>query len=61
MNGSQIAQTGNLGTVPGNWSIVGTGDFDGDGRGDIFWRDTNSGSGCAWRPVSTGQRQTSPA
>ena len=45
MNGSQIAQTGNLGTVPDNWSIVGTRDFDGDGRGDILW--PNSGSGCA--------------
>ena len=26
-----------------NWKIVGTGDFDGDGRADILWRNSSSG------------------
>ncbi len=35
-----VGSTGGLGTVPGNWSIVGQRDFDGDGKTDILWRDT---------------------
>jgi hypothetical protein len=26
--------------VPNTWSIIGTGDFNGDGNGDILWRDS---------------------
>jgi len=33
---------------PTNWSIVGTGDFDGDFKSDILWHDT-SGNVAIWR------------
>jgi hypothetical protein len=40
MNGTAIASTMVVSSVATNWSIVGTGDFDGDGKTDILWRDT---------------------
>jgi hypothetical protein len=36
-----------VGTVPTSWSIVETGYFNGDGKGDILWRDT-SGNTAIW-------------
>ena len=40
----QSAGVANVSTV---WSIVGTGDFDGDGKSDILWHD-NSGNVAIW-------------
>jgi hypothetical protein len=34
--------------VPSNWSVAATGDFDGDGKTDILWRDTTSGTVAIW-------------
>jgi hypothetical protein len=34
--------------LPSNWSIVETGDFDGDGKSDILWRDSNTGTVTIW-------------
>ncbi|MFL6796059.1 MAG: FG-GAP-like repeat-containing protein [Xanthobacteraceae bacterium] len=47
MNGISVVSSALVGTAPLNWSIVGTGDFDGDGFGDILWRDT-SGTVAIW-------------
>jgi serralysin len=47
MNGSQIANEqqvtfgGNLAMPDSSWSVAGIGDFDGDGKSDILWRNTN--------------------
>jgi hypothetical protein len=39
MNGTQVAQSAGVGNVPPNvWKLVGTGDFNGDGKSDILWR-----------------------
>jgi len=35
-----------------DWHIVGTGDFDGDGKGDLLWR-TNSGALAVWEMDGT--------
>ena len=40
MSAGSIAQGVSVGNLPTNWSIVGTGDFDGDGITDILWRNT---------------------
>jgi hypothetical protein len=31
-----------------NWAVVGTGDFNGDGRSDILWRDQITGKNAMW-------------
>jgi hypothetical protein len=40
MNGATVSSAGGIGSVPSTWSIAGTGDFDGDGKTDLLWRDT---------------------
>ena len=47
MNGSTVFSSVGLGQIPTAWSIVATGDFNGDGKSDILWRDT-SGNIVAW-------------
>jgi hypothetical protein len=31
-----------------NWSIAGVGDFDGDGKPDILWRNGTTGENAIW-------------
>jgi len=55
MNSSQIIGSGtvvnNVGQpVPlgSNWNVVEIGDFTGDGKSDIMWRDSNTGQMVEW-------------
>jgi hypothetical protein len=47
MNGTAVGSAAGVGNLPTNWSVVGTGDFNGDGFGDIMWRDT-AGDIAVW-------------
>jgi hypothetical protein len=47
MNGLSVGPTGGLGNL-GTWSVVGTGDFNGDGMWDILWKDSASGNYAIW-------------
>jgi hypothetical protein len=47
MNGAAVLQAGGLGNVGTTWSIVQTGDYNGDGKSDLLWRDT-SGNTVIW-------------
>jgi hypothetical protein len=48
MSSGTITSTSDLGTIPANWSIVGTGDLNADGYTDILWRDTSTGDVNIW-------------
>ena len=37
-----------LPTVPGPWEIVGIGDFKGDGKSHILWRNPSTGRATVW-------------
>jgi Subtilase family/FG-GAP-like repeat len=49
----QVLSTNDLGFVGNGWSIVGTGDFNGDGFGDILWRNAN-GDTSIWLMTGNG-------
>jgi hypothetical protein len=45
MNGAQIVSSAVINTVAvPDWKVVGTGDTNGDGRADILWRNTRTGT-----------------
>jgi hypothetical protein len=48
MNGTVLSSTGNLGSVFPPWSIAGVGDFNGDGKADILWRNSSTGQVEIW-------------
>ncbi len=54
MNGSNITSSndatyqGNKITPDASWSIVEAGDFNGDGKTDLLWRQTGSGTLAEW-------------
>ena len=51
MDGANFTQAANVTTMGQtglSWKIVGTGDFDGDGKGDIFWRNSQTGENVVW-------------
>ena len=43
MDGSRVAGYGHVDTVATKWVIVGSGDYNGDGKSDILWRDSITG------------------
>jgi hypothetical protein len=53
MNGTTVTQAGVVAGNPGpSWHVVGTGDFNGDGKTDIAWRNDN-GSVAVWDMTGT--------
>jgi hypothetical protein len=49
MNGLTIdPSAGTPGGAPDNWTIVGLGDLNGDGKTDLVWRDMNTGDVGGW-------------
>ncbi len=48
MNGTSYAAGADLGTLPPEWRIAGTGDFNGDGQTDILWENTLTGDRGIW-------------
>jgi hypothetical protein len=47
MSRTTVASMAGVGNIPTNWSVAGTGDFNGDGFADIVWRDT-AGDTSIW-------------
>ncbi|HET7127047.1 MAG TPA: VCBS repeat-containing protein [Lysobacter sp.] len=45
-----------LPTVGLAWKVAGVGDFDGDGRSDILWRDASTGANSIWRSGNVATR-----
>ena len=48
VQGGQVTSSIGLGTVTSNFVVQGVGDFNGDGKIDILWRDTNTGALSIW-------------
>ena len=49
MNGVTLSGISDLPALPNPaYAIVGTGDFNGDGKPDILWRNTTTGANAVW-------------
>jgi hypothetical protein len=49
MNGSTVLTDPVINVDPNlNWRVVGTGDYNGDGRADILWRNATNGLNRLW-------------
>jgi hypothetical protein len=45
MDGASRLSDQAIGSAPSDWHIAGTGDFNGDGKTDILWRNDNGNVG----------------
>jgi hypothetical protein len=54
----QVLASGDFGVVPTSWNVAFTGDFNGDGRSDILWRNSN-GDTSIWLMNGTSVSSTS--
>jgi hypothetical protein len=48
-----------LGNISTDWQIAGVADFNGDGTGDILWRNVNTGGASIWE-MNGGQLAAAP-
>src|SRR5689334_12155135 len=48
MNGATVSSSGTAGTLNNAWGIVGTGDFDGDGKANILFRNADDATTAIW-------------
>ena len=54
-NGSFVGNDTNFyTTIPTSWQVVGTGDFNGDGRDDLLWRNGSTGQTTNWLAQANG-------
>ncbi len=54
-NGSFVGNDANFyTTIPTSWQVVGTGDFNGDGRDDLLWRNGSTGQITDWLAQANG-------
>ena len=49
MSGWLKEDAATIGVIGGSWEIVRTGDFDGDGKADILWRNKSDGNTVIWQ------------
>ncbi len=61
MDGTQRIGQGSPGGIDPIWQIAGVGDFDGDGHGDILWRNTSTGQVVIWFIEGTQRVASGPA
>jgi FG-GAP-like repeat/FG-GAP repeat len=48
MSNAGIAASAAIANVPTDWQLVGVADADGDGRDDLFWRNSVTGGNAVW-------------
>jgi hypothetical protein len=54
-NGGFVGNDANFyATIPTSWNVVGIGDFNGDGRDDILWRNPSTGQTTDWLGQANG-------
>jgi hypothetical protein len=53
-----VLASADFGVVPTSWNVAFTGDFNGDGRSDILWRNSN-GDTSIWLMNGTSVSSTS--